>query len=141
MEESYPLTLQLEDEVYEELKRRAARANRTVEEEIISILEIAFPPEAEEEDELSSDALDEMLASLPLLGNEALWSAAQSHQPQRVAAEIESLTLKQEQEGLTEAESAALEQLKQQLERLETIRGQAIVLLKERGYDISGLND
>lgn len=131
--EDYTITLELPDDVYALLQQRAAVANRTVEEEIVALLEIAFP----EDDEPLSQALEETLASLELLGNEALWAAAQSQLPEQAAAEIATLNQKQEREGLTAEEAATLEQLSQEHQRLTTIRNQSLVLLKERGYDIS----
>jgi plasmid stability protein len=129
----YSITLELPDDVYEQLRQRAAAANRTVEEEIVALLEIAFP----EEDEPLPAELEETLASMELLGNEALWTAAESRRPEEVAAEMEALQQKQEREGLTGAETQTLEQLAEEYERLRIIRNQALVLLRERGYDIS----
>jgi hypothetical protein len=129
----YSITLELPYDVYEQLQQRAAAANRTVEEEIIALLEIAFP----EEDDPLPQALEETLESLGLLDNEALWAAAHSRRPEEVAAEIETLNQKQAREGLTNEEKETLEQLTQEYERLMTIRGHVLVLLKERGYDIS----
>jgi plasmid stability protein len=128
----YSITLELPDNVYEQLRQRAAAANRTVEEEIIALLEIAFP----EEDDPLPEALQETLDSLELLDNPALWAAAQSQRPEEVAAEMEMLNQKQQREDLTDEEAATLIQLTQEHERLMILRNQALVLLKERGYDI-----
>jgi plasmid stability protein len=131
----YSITLELPDDVYEQLRQRAAAANRTVEEEIIALLEIAFP----EEDDPLSEALEETLESLELLDNAALWAAAQSQRPEEVAAEMKMLHQKQERESLTDVEQDRLEQLAEEHQRLTTIRDHVFVLLKERGYDISDL--
>lgn len=139
-DEEYTITLELPDDVYAILEQRAAAANRTVEEEIIAILEIAFPPEADEPEAPLPDALQETLDSLDLLDNPALWEIAQSNRPEAVAAEIETLTQKQQQEALSDEEAKKLTELTQEHERLITLRNQALILLKERGYDISGTN-
>lgn len=135
MDEEYTLTLELPDDVYAILEQRAAAANRTVEEEIIAILEIAFPPEDDPDDPLP-DALQETVDSLELLDNPALWEIAQSNRPEAVAAEIETLNQKQQQDALSDEEATKLTELSQEHERLILLRNQALVLLKERGYDI-----
>lgn len=139
MDEEYTLTLELPDDVYAILEQRAAAANRTVEEEIIAILEIAFPPEDDPDDPLP-DALQETVDSLELLDNPALWEIAQSNRPEAVAAEIETLNQKQQQDALSDEEATKLTELTQEHERLIILRNQALILLKERGYDISGMN-
>ncbi len=136
MDEEYTLTLELPDDVYAILEQRAAAANRTVEEEIIAILEIAFPPEDDPDDPLP-DALQETVDSLELLDNPALWEIAQSNRPEAVAAEIETLNQKQQQDALSDEEATKLTELTQEHERLIILRNHALVLLKERGYDIS----
>lgn len=130
MDEEYTITLELPDDVYAILEQRAAAANRTVEEEIIALLEIAFPPED------IPDALQETLDSLELLDNPALWEVAQSTRPDEVAAEIETLNQKQQETTLSDEEATKLMELTQEHERLILLRNQAFVLLKERGYDI-----
>jgi plasmid stability protein len=118
----------LPEPLYERLQQRAAEAQRTVEEELLDVVVAALPPD-----------LNEALSSLPLLDDEALWHAAQSHLPAEAAAEMERLHLKRQREGLTESEDETLSILVQQYERYMLVRAQAVTLLQERGYDVAAL--
>lgn len=128
------VTLNLPSALYDQLKRRAEQARRTVEAELLEVVATAVPVA----DELPSD-LAEAISPLALLDDEALWRAARSHLPTETAARLESLHLKRQREGLTEAETQALSGLVRQYERSMLVRAQAAALLKQRGYDVSEL--
>jgi hypothetical protein len=129
-----PVTLNLPSSLYKRLKRRAEQTHRTVEAELLEVVAQAVPVA----DELSSD-LEEVLSPLSLLDDEALWRAARSHLPTEAADQLESLHLKRQREGLTEAESQTLAGLVRQYERAMLVRSQAVALLKQRGHDVSTL--
>jgi plasmid stability protein len=128
------VTLHLPSPLYEQLKRRAAQAQRTVEAELLDVVATAVPVG----DNLPAD-LAEAISPLALLDNEALWRAARSHLPAEAAAQMEDLHLKRQREGLTEVEEATLKGLVRQYERTMLVRGQAAALLKARGHDVSHL--
>src|SRR5437764_6699683 len=91
------LTLQVPEVLFTRLKQRAEQANRTVEAEMLDLLATAVPMA----EELPAD-LQQAIAALELLQDEALWSAAHSRLAVEVAAELEALHLKRQREGLTE---------------------------------------
>jgi len=128
------VTLNLPVPLYNQIKRRAEQAHRTVEVELLDVVATAVPIA----ESLPAD-LAEALSPLPLLDDEALWRAAQSHLPGKVAAQLEALHLKRQREGLTEAETQTCAGLVRQYERAMLIRAQAAALLKQRGYDVSKL--
>jgi len=68
-----------------------------------------------------------------------LQRAARSHFSAEKAAELEVLHLKRQDEGLTEDEARRAAELTRQYERAMLIRAQAMALLMQRGYDVSGL--
>ena len=128
------LTLQVPEVLFTRLKQRAEQANRTVEAELLDVLATAVPVA----DDLPSD-LAEALSPLTLLDDAALWRAARSHLPTKVAAELEALHLKRQREGLTDIETQTLARLVRQYERAMLVRAQAAALLKQRGYDVADL--
>jgi hypothetical protein len=85
------------------------------------------------------DDLNESLASLELLDDEALLRAARSHLPAETAAQLEHLHLKRQREGLSDGEQRDLAGLVRQYERSMLVRAQAAALLQRRGHDISEL--
>lgn len=128
------VTLHVPSPLYEQIKRRAAQAQRTVEAELLDVVATAVPVG----DDLPAD-LAEAISPLALLDNEALWRAARSHLPAEAAAQMEDLHLKRQREGLTEVEAETLKGLVRQYERTLLVRGQAAALLKARGHDVSYL--
>ena len=131
------VTLNLPHTLYESFSLRAKNNHRTVEAELLEAVTIANQWE-EEEDELPA-GLEQELASLALLDDNALWRAARSHMSAEAAAQAETLNHKLQREGLTKAEFQTLDDLTQQYERYMLIRAEAAVLLMRRGHDISEL--
>lgn len=129
-----PVTLNLPGPLYKRLKRRADRSHRTVEAELLEMVVSAVPVA----DELPAE-LEDAISPLALLDDEALWRAARSHFPAEASAQLESLHLKRQSEGLTEIETQTLAGLMRQYERAMLVRAQAAALLKQRGHDVAGL--
>lgn len=88
--------------------------------------------------DLSFD-LENTLAQLALLDDEALWHAARTTFATDAARRLEDLHLKRQREGLTEGEAQTAATLLQQYERAMLVRAQAAALLKQRGHDVSAL--
>lgn len=130
----HAVTLHVPSLLYEQLKRRAEQAQRTVEAELLDIVVTAVPLS----DDLPAD-LAEAITPLELLDDEALWRAARCSLPAEAATQMEDLHLKRQREGLTDSEVKTLDGLVRQYERTMLVRAQAAVLLKERGYDVSQL--
>ncbi len=128
-----PITLNLPDSVYSRIQRRASQTNRSVEAELLDVVTTAVA-----EDELS-DELAEAITQLALLDDESLWRAARGRLPDETSAELESLHLKRQRDGLTESETQQLAGLVRQYERVMLIRSKAALLLKQRGYDVADL--
>ena len=128
------VTLNVPRALYDRLERRAAQTHRTVEDVLLDVLATAVPLA----DDLPPD-FAEALSPLALLDDAALWRAARSHLPTKVAAELEALHLKRQREGLTDIETQTLARLVRQYERAMLVRAQAAALLKQRGYDVAEL--
>jgi plasmid stability protein len=128
------VTLDLPGTLYNRLKQRAECSHRTIEDELLDVLAAAVPAA----DELPAD-LAEALSPLQVLDDEALWRAARSHFAAEAASQLETLHLKQQRAGLTEAEDQTRAVLMRQYERAMLVRAQAAALLKQRGYDVAAL--
>jgi plasmid stability protein len=126
--------LRLPDPLYQQLKRRAEQTRRTVEDELLDVVATAMPAP----DELPPD-LAEAISPLAVLDDEALWREARSRLAAEASERLESLHLKRQREGLTEAEAQETSSLVRQYERAMLVRAQAAALLKQRGHDVSGL--
>ena len=144
------VTLNLPHTLYERFRLRAENNHRTIEAELLEVVTTAEPiekqngwsnqwEESSDEDQLPAK-LEEELASLALLNDDALWRAARSHMPAEAAAQTEALNYKLRREGLTETEDKTLNNLLQEYDRYMLIRAQSMLLLQQRGYDISEFN-
>jgi plasmid stability protein len=131
---THAVTLNLPDPLYDRLKRRAEKANRPVEAEVLEVLTTAVPAG----DELPAD-LAGAIAPLSLLDDESLWRAARSGLPSEAAAQLEELHDKQQRDGLTDADAQTVAGLVKQYERAMLIRARAAAILKQRGHDVSQL--
>src|SRR3954469_4165988 len=120
------LTLHLPDPLYARLQERARQFNRTLEAELLEVLNTAVPVE-----ESLPDSLAEDVARLESLDDAELWQAARSRLTRREAALLEILHLKRQKEGLSESEASKLAELVQQYERSMLIRARAAALLKQ----------
>lgn len=128
------VTVHLPTRLYERLQQQAARAQRSVEDEVLEAVATTVPIG----DELPDDLAD-ALSPLALLDDEALWHAARSALPREAAEEMEALHLKRQRAGLTPSEAQRLATLVRQYEHYMLVRAQAAVLLQARGHDISAL--
>jgi hypothetical protein len=90
-------------------------------------------------DEELSPELEEAVASLALLDDEALWRAARNRVPEDAVAGLEGLNRKRQAEGLSSSEAEQQAALVRQHERTLLIRAEAAALLRERGHDVSSL--
>jgi len=130
----HSVTLDLPSTLYSRVEQRAARAQRSVEEELLDVLTSALPAS----EDLPAD-LAAALAPLALLDDTALWRAAQSHLPADAASRLEALHFKRQSVGLSDTEATEVARLVRQYERAMLVRARAVALLKQRGQDVSSL--
>jgi plasmid stability protein len=131
---NHVVTLNLPGALYDRAKRRAEKANRPVEAELLDVLTAALPAT----DDLPPD-LAAAIGPLPQLDDDSLWRAARSGLASEVAAHLEALHDKQQREGLSDAEAQTVANLISQYERAMLVRARAAALLKQRGHDVSQL--
>ena len=128
------MTIEVPEDLYDRLSRRAAAAPRSVAAEAMDLLAGAMS----DDDEVPSELRDG-LARVETLDDEALWRAARPSFTARQSRRLQALHFKMQDEGLTTAERAEELALLRAADRLMLIRAQALTLLKQRGRDISPL--
>lgn len=130
------ITLHLPGSLYDLFQRKAQQSHQSVEAVLLEAVTAAAP----EDDDLPSD-LSRALSQLSSLNDKSLWLAARDRLSDTALADLETLNLKQQREGLTEDETGRLAELARGYERVILLRAEAACLLKERGHDISVLVD
>lgn len=128
------VTLRLPDLLYRRLEQRAREKRRSLEEELMSVVSSALPTT----EDLPADITDDM-AQLAFLSDTELWQAARSTLPEHDTERMQTLLWKRQREELSAAEAREIARLGHRANRIMLVRAQAAVLLKGRGYDISGL--
>jgi plasmid stability protein len=124
------LTIHLPEGLYSRLQQRAGESQRTLEAELLEVLNRAVQAEPT----IPPSVLQE-LSKLPTMADAELWQVARSSLSRQKAARLEALHLKRQREGLTASESRLLADLVEDYERSMLIRAHAGALLKERGHD------
>ncbi len=131
------LTLQIPTPLYRQLKDRAERAQRSLEAEFLAVVAAVVGHDGED----LPDDLAQAVRDLEVLNDEALFNAAQTRLPDETRARFEALSFKQQSEGLTSAERVQQEHMLHQSDRTMLVRAHAARLLKERGHDLSSLQE
>lgn len=129
-----PVTVHIPEALYEQLRSRASRSQRTVADEVLDVLTGSSPAT----EDLPAD-LEHLLAQLAHLDDALLWQAARSRMAPDDAERLQEINLKRQREGLDPAEAQEGEALLRQYERAMLVRAQAAALLKQRGHDVSAL--
>ena len=128
------ITVHLPELLYQKIAQRAQQTRRSVEDELVVVVEAALPTL----DDVPADVANDM-AQLKFLTDSELWRAAESVLTPAESEQMQALILKRQREGLTPAEQQETEQLARRHDRIMLIRAQAAVLLKDRGHDVSRL--
>lgn len=128
------VTLQLPDDLYTRIQRRAQQAQHSIEDELVLLVLAGSLETPSLPDDLVSS-----LDQLTLLDDAELWRAARSHLAPDDAERLEELHLKQQRVGLDAGEEGTQALLARVYERFMLIRAQAAYLLAQRGHELSSL--
>lgn len=129
------LTVEVPPTLFDQLKERAERTHRSIEDEAVLTLAATIS----EEDTLPSD-LASTLGSFTSLEDDALWRLARARVRADHAARLEELGDKRQREGHTN-EMREAEELIERRDRARVERAEAAVTLKRRGHDVSSPTD
>jgi hypothetical protein len=124
------ITLDLPDDLYEQVRRVAAQSQRPIERVILESLRLLFVPPP------SSADLATSLAALPGYADAQLWATVYQRLAGPQGQRLHELSAKNKLERLTEEEQRELEDLLGSNDRAMLLRSEALRLLKDRGYDI-----
>lgn len=131
------VTVNLSKRVYQKVQQLAQDKNRSVEDELATVVENAL------EDDgwvgIPTDVAEEV-AQLRFLDDEHLWRAAQLTASDEKSERMQILSQKQKSEGLTPSEEEEIKQLQKLAQRIMLVRAEAAVLLQARGLNISQLH-
>lgn len=127
----HTLTVSVPPALYDELKHRAERMQRSIEGEVVLTLASTVPSEVS----LPAD-LVATLASLAAMDDDTLYRLAASRVADADAARLAELGDKRQRAGLTDDELREANDLVQRHDRVMVVRAEAAALLKQRGRDI-----
>lgn len=139
MIDSSSVHLKLPPRLYQQVKQRADQTKRSVEDELVALVENAFA-EIEDWDRIPPD-ISAALQQLAYLDDQTLWQAARQTAPAEMSIRMQELVLAQQAEGLTSIEQQEVQQLQHYAHKLMMVRAEAALLLKQRGYDITTLRN
>lgn len=128
------LTIDLPESIYQRVKSRSQRMQRSVAEEVVAVITDALPPD----DQLDPE-LEEELATLELFTDDELLQAARVTVPQEYAEEMQRILDQQQSIGLTISEQERASQLTRYYDQVMLTRAKAALLLIRRGYNMSPL--
>ena len=128
----YPITINLTEQVYRQIKRAADSAKRPMS-EMVSEAVTAVAPVIDS----SSGDLRAAMMHMAYLNDAALWTAARTTLTPEQRVRLEMLHDKQQREGLTSEGRTEEQALIKLYRETQLVRAQAVALLKQRGYDVS----
>jgi len=128
----HAVTITLPETVYEQIRQAAERVHRPVDDVLAEAVAAAAPVMDTPPGNLRS-----VLAHLAYLNDAALWQAARATMSIEQRARLATLHDKQQGESLSTEERAEEQALLTLYRETLLVRGQAAVLLKQRGYDVS----
>src|SRR5580765_3664682 len=114
------LTIEIGEPLYQRLKERAERTQRTVEAETLSLVAEGILDLEQLEPELAA-----AVADLRFLDDAALWQAARMQMAPADAERLELLHLKRQSDGLSTDEAAEARRLTGLYERIMVLRAEA----------------
>ena len=123
------ITLDLPEDLYEQVRQVAAQSQRSVERVVLESLRLLFVPP-------SSADLATSLATLSGYTDAQLWAVVYQRLAWPQSQRLHELSAKNKLERLTEDEQHELGNLLSSNDRAMLLRSEALCLLKNRGYDI-----
>lgn len=125
-------TLNLPNLLGARIQRLAQKFQKTEQDILLDAITTALPPLVGVVPELADE-----LAELTFLNDAILWRIARSTLPKEEYNQLDELLARQGQGKIAATEQQTLDELVEQSQYLTLKRGQAAVLLQQRGYDLS----
>jgi len=129
------ITLTVPEQVYEQIRRAAEKAHRPVNEVLAEAVAAVAPVM-----DTAPERLRSALAHMAYLNDAALWQAARATMTAAQRERLADLHDQQQRGTLTPEEQAEEQALLALYRETLLVRAQAAVLLKQRGYNVSDLD-
>jgi hypothetical protein len=123
-----PVLLQMPEELYERVRQIAESSNRSLENVLLESLEFMFG-ELPGQDDLTPEILE-------TFADDQLWAVAHRPFASIQDARLRELTENSKERALNRDEQNELEMLIDAVDRYVLLRSKALLLLKQRGYDV-----
>jgi hypothetical protein len=123
-----PVVLQLPEELYERIRQVAQDSNRPLETVMVDSLSLLFGDLPD-----NAELTPQILATF---SDEQLWAIVQRSLAWPQDVRLRELTTLGKQGSLSAEEQSELERLVDQVDRYVLVRSHALLLLKQRGYDV-----
>lgn len=131
------VTVTLPKRIYQKVRQLAQDKNRSVEDELVAVVENALNEDYSWAG-VPSDIADEV-DQLRFLDDEHLLRAAKLTIAEEKSERMQVLSQKQRAERLTPAEQEEIDQLQHLAQRVMLVRAEAAVLLQDRGHNVTTL--
>jgi hypothetical protein len=126
------VTLRVPEVTYQRARRAAETLRRSVEEVLVDAITVTLPLL----DDVPAQITDD-LVRMAFLNDAALWQIARSTLPPKHHRQMDELLARKGQGRLMAAKQQTLDRLLVEYQALILRRGQAAILLQQRGYDMS----
>lgn len=123
------VSVELPEELYQRIREVAERSDSSVEAVVREGLEEVFGT--------GSPSTETLRARLHAFRDDQLWAVVRQRLNVLERARLEELSARAGQEKLSDSEQAELDSLVDQIDLLTLLRSHALLLLKERGHDIT----
>lgn len=130
-----PVTLNLPEAVYRQVRRAAEKARRPVNDLLVEAVTAVAPVIT-----AAPDSMRTALAQMAYLNDAALWQAARTTMAPAQRERLAGLHDQQQRGTLTTEEQSDEQALLTLHRETVLVRAQAAVLLKQRGYDVADLD-
>ena len=129
-----PVTLNLPEAVYRQVRRAAEKARRPVNDLLVEAVTAVAPVIT-----ATPDSMRTALAQMAYLNDAALWQAARTTMAPAQRERLATLHDQQQRSALTTDEQSEEQALLTLYRETLLVRAQAAVLLKQRGYAVADL--
>lgn len=130
------IALQVPERLFQRLERMAKRTHRTVEDVLISTMNVALAQDAN----LPAELADE-LAAMAMFKDDELWAASATSMSPSQQRRLYQLAEMPEERPLTSAEESELQELLECHDWALLRRARALAILAQRGYELPDRTD
>lgn len=126
------ITVHLPDELYARVQEAAEASHRSLENVLLDSLTVLFGTTT------GLDDVDAALSALPDFSDAELWAVVYRRLPWMQSLRLRELSSKRVQGSLGTNEEKELDSLLARVDGDMLLRSEALVILKQRGYEVSG---